>query len=103
MLYQVKEKFSRGSETLIASFNRLNDAKLFIEKKLMTDMTMRVVTHYLLYEGMDLLEEFAAGSESGASGGQSSTAAFRPSPLQTSPRPSGMPPSSFKEEENKDK
>lgn len=103
MLFQVKERYPKGNEAVIAKFNRQNDAKLFIERKLAYDAQMNVSVHYFLYEGMDLIEEFAAGASGSsttttttgaASGGSQQASGFRPNPLQTTLRPSGFPPAS---------
>jgi hypothetical protein len=110
LAYKVCKKYLRGSEQEIGRFLELNDAKLFIQAKLESDAGYKVEVTYLLYDFDDLVEECAAGSQHSAggssqSGQQAQTQSFSPSPLQVAPRPSGMPPSSFKDilQKNEDK
>jgi hypothetical protein len=106
--FKVAAKYGRGPEQLVAKFNNLDEAKEYISSKLEKDSQLRVNVTYLLYDMGELAETFEPGSGAGAgaqggsgaasgAGGQQQSSGFRPSPLQTSPRPSGMPPSSFKD------
>jgi hypothetical protein len=106
--FKVAAKYARGPEKLVAKFDLQDDAKTYIRRKLEQDMGLRVSVTYLLYDMGELMETFepgqagsagaqgAAGASS-SGGGQQQNSGFRPSPLQTSPRPSGMPPSSFRD------
>jgi hypothetical protein len=98
--FKVCAQYGRGPEQVIADFKALDDAKSFIQDKLERDASHRVSVAYLLYDLGELMERFEPGqAESSNTGGQSqsSSNAARPSPLQTTLRPTGMPPSTFKD------
>ena len=102
--FKVAAKYARGPEQLIAKFNTTDDAKAYIQGKLANDVSLRVSVSYLLYDMGELVETFEPGSgggegAQGSGGGQQQTSAnsFRPTPLQTTMRPAGMPPSSFRD------
>ncbi len=111
--YTVEEKYQRGQPRVIAKFVNNSDARSFIALKLEEDAQMKSGVSYVLLEMGEELESFSQGNKSTApsqtqaqeqgSQGQSSTSSFRPNPLQTTLRPSGMPPSSFKKDDEKDK
>jgi hypothetical protein len=107
--YKVAKQYVKGPETETARFDTLNDAKSFISAKLEEDAALRVAVTYNLYEMGELMESFGQGDTAGASaqsqGGQqqASRQSFSPSPLQTTLRPNGMPPSSFKDVDDKKK
>lgn len=114
-MYKVTKKFSySGPETFIGNYKTLNEAKKFIQDKLLEDSTFKVNSIYLLYEGMDLIEELDQSKleitskpndeESQGSGGagKGSSQQFNPSPFSMTPRPKGMPQSWVKEEDKKD-
>jgi len=110
--YTVEEKYQRGQPRAIAKFVNNNDARSFIALKLEEDVQMKSGVSYVLLEMGEEVESFSQGSQSGQGGqggqgaqgaqGQSSTSGFRPNPLQTTLRPSGMPPSSFKKDNEKE-
>lgn len=113
-MYKVTKKFGRGGpETMLGTYKTLNEAKKFIQEKLAEDAIFKVQTTYLLFEGMDLIEEFDQrkletvsnakdeGSQS-SSAGKGSSQQFNPSPFSMTPRPKGMPQSWVKEEDKKD-
>src|SRR5437899_3101659 len=110
MLYKVKKQYARGADTLIAEFNDTNDAKLFINAKLMEDARLKVKVTYRLLEGMDLLEEFTeaqgttetSGGGSGAGAGSQQRSSFQPTPFNASPRPPGVPPNWLKDDDKDD-
>lgn len=110
MLYKVKKQYARGADTLIAEFNDTNDAKLFINAKLMEDARLKVKTTYRLLEGMDVMEEFTeapmtnetSGAGSGSGAGSQQRSSFQPTPFNASPRPPGMPPNWLKDDDKKD-
>lgn len=118
-MYRVTKKFDkRGPEMLIGNFNDEAKAKQEIEKRLNDDVHMLIKgTIYCLYEGFDLMYEVdqssmhteSSGSqkaEETSGGGKGSGQSFRPSPLQTAPRPKGTPPTSWtrpEEDEDEDK
>lgn len=106
MLYQVKKRYGRGSETACAEFNDVSDAKLFIDARLTVDAGLKIKVTYLLYEGVDPLEEYLPLGESrpgsttqmgstttqrGAAGAEGRTSSFQPTPFNTVPRPPGTP------------
>jgi hypothetical protein len=113
MLYKVAKQFARGAETSVADFNNMNEAKQYIYEKLAEDARMKLKVTYRIYEGMDLVEEFtesqlpqsASSSESSSgssSAGSGQRSGFQPTPFNTSPRPSGMPPNWVKDDVNKE-
>ncbi|MDR3478029.1 MAG: hypothetical protein P4M14_08385 [Gammaproteobacteria bacterium] len=107
LIYRVAKKYSKGPEQVVARFNDIKEAKIYINQQLQADIALKVVTSYLLYDMGDLIETLDQSSVSGVddSGGQQAGSGqrFSPSPLQTNPRPGGMPPSSFKDEDDHNK
>jgi hypothetical protein len=106
--FKVTKKYARGpSEDDVALFKKQDDATDFIRMALTRNANgLKENINYLLYDSGELLETFDANSAEASQGGsqqKTSTQAFRPSPLQTAPRPSGMPPSSFKDVDDKNK
>lgn len=85
----------------IASFIDLSDAELFVEDKL---THTSAITTYFIFNNNELLTEMnqrikkQAGSGEGAQG-KGQAASFRPTPLNTTPRPPGTPPAWTKDEE----
>lgn len=107
LIYTVARKYAKGPEQQIGEFANVEEAKIFINQKLLEDRHFKVMASYLLYDLGDLVETFDQGSviEPLSSGGQqaSSGQQFSPSPLQTNLRPGGLPPSSFKDDDDKAK
>jgi hypothetical protein len=110
--YKVEIKYLKGTPIVLAQFKEEADARAYIAAKMENDISMRQSVTYILLELGEELETFdtsgkatvtTSGDSSGVSGGKSSSQNFRPNPLQTTLRPSGMPPSSFKNEDDKDK
>ena len=108
MSYKVKKQYARGAETFCESFKQLADAKKFMNEKLSEDASMSIKVIYRLYDAVDeLIEEvdasnFDPASTSGDQGSQGAgkSAGFRPTPLNTAPRPAGMPHSWIKGEDD---
>lgn len=119
MQYQVTKQYERGGETPCGDFATLNEAHAFIRDQMIQDANMRTRIIYRIYESFDMIEEYdprkgqIPGGESARSkqetpaasaGGQGKGASFRPTPLNTAPRPAGIPHSWIKDdEEGKDK
>jgi hypothetical protein len=109
--FTVEIKYLKGTPLVLAKFKDEADARDFIAAKIEKDAAMRTTVTYILLEMGEEVESFDSSGKTaevttGGAGGQSksSTQNFRPNPLQTTLRPSGMPPSSFKTDENdKDK
>jgi hypothetical protein len=113
--YKVQKKYAKGPEQLVAKFDNLKAAQKFINESLESDASMRVNCTYILYDMGEPMETHdqttyavtrnAASSSSSdndsSSGGKGSGQHARPTPLQTTLRPAGMPLSTFKNE-NKD-
>jgi hypothetical protein len=112
-MYRIGKRFQKGSteQALPGQYNTIEEAKASIQTLMLVDAGLSMKTVYVLHEGMDELESFeteqfiasqsgsaSSGSQQGAGSGQS----FNPTPFQTSPRPAGLPPSSFRDEK-KDK
>lgn len=111
LMFIVTKRFGR-SETRLQEFSEIKAAEDFIFEKLREDKRFKIVATYGLYEGMDFIREYSqqeipetAGSSSANSGaGQpGSSQTFSPSPFNTAPRPAGLPHSSFKDEDKKEK
>jgi hypothetical protein len=112
-MYRIAKRFEQrgpGSEINIASYPTLELAKKEIQRRLEEDSLVNVKAIYSLYEGYDLLESFDQSklqatprsndeSSSGSAGGQGKAQNFRPSPLNTSPRPAGTMPPSWKDDD----
>lgn len=112
MLYKIVPQYPRGgTNPPIAQFKTINDAKLFIQAKLTEDMSLKIDAKYQLLEGMDEVQVFTQqdaendNSSSSSSGSQqrSSGQSFQPTPFNSAPRPTGMPPSWMKDEDDKKK
>lgn len=108
MNYKVVRQYARGPESHFATFYDLADARMFIEAKMAQDAMMKVAVIYRITELGDVIEEFDSAKRlgsanpapgagegtsagSGVGAGRQSAENFRPSPLNTSPRPPGMP------------
>lgn len=102
MQYKVTHQFQRGLEQFDKNFTKEVDARAYIEEKLAQNAAMKIQVVYRLYDFDDVIESWDSAtyqpaektppSESAAGGaGKNSEMAFRPTPLQTSPRPKGMP------------
>lgn len=105
-MFKVVRRLGRN-ETVLEQFNKQQDAEKFIFEKLREDTLYKLVSSYLLYEGMDILREYTekdlppeVPSSSGSS--QGSRQSFNPTPFNAAPRPASMPKSGFKEESDDD-
>lgn len=84
-----------------AGFIELNDAELFIEDKLTHS---NIMTTYYIFNNDEKISELnqhvkkQKESEGGGQGKASQTTSFRPTPFNTTPRPSSIPPVSMKDE-----
>jgi hypothetical protein len=103
--YKVTKKYLKGPEQEAAKFDNESNAKEFIKTKLLEDRTMRVETVYSLYDMGELIETFnqsylkdddSSGSGSSDQGSRQRGSGNAFNPLKTSPRPTGMPDSAFK-------
>jgi len=112
MIYRVTKQYGKGADTLATQFDNINDAKKFIQEKLIEDARYKLKVTYRLWEGMDLLQEFAEvqvtenASDSGDTGAGSGTASkqssFQPTPFNMAPRPSGTPHSWIKDDDDQE-
>lgn len=114
MQYKVTQQYQRGSEQLAKTFVRAEDAWVYIKAQAEAQAAMKIQVIYRLYDFDDIIGELDsstykpeasapdAGSASGAAG-KGNQEVFRPSPLATAPRPSGMPQNWRKPEDDKDK
>jgi hypothetical protein len=110
--FTVEIKYLKGTPLALAKFKDEADARAFIAAKIEKDAALRTTVTYILLEMGEEVESFdssgkaaemTAGGTAGGGQAKSSTQNFRPSPLQTTLRPSGVPPSSFKSDDDKDK
>ena|SRR3990167_4165648 len=114
MTYKVTKQFmaSAGREQPCGQFKTEKEAKEFAVESAESDAAMKIQTVYRIYDFDDLMatinsnsiqSEMKSTDASGDSQGQKSGASFRPSPLQTAPRPSGMPANNWVKPEDGDK
>lgn len=109
-MYRVTKRFARGPESPVGTYKTLSEAKNVVQDKLAEDAGMRINATYVIYEGMDLLEELdqskridtPSESQSSGSSGRGAGQSFSPSPFNMTPAPKGMPRSGFKDDANKD-
>lgn len=109
MLYKVKKQYGRGPSQLVAEFDDIKDAKLFITAHLKDDARLKVKASYQLLEGIDIIQEFteiepesdSSSSDSGSSGGQGKRSSFQPTPFNATPRPPGLPHNWIKDDDDK--
>lgn len=110
--FKVTKQYGRGPETSFdARFPNMQAAKAFVDEKILEDAALNVKAIYRIYDFDDVVGEFDASKmdvsqlapkrEESASGsqGKGSTASFRPTPLNTAPRPPGTPQKWMKDEE----
>jgi len=112
-MYKVTAQYSGSRELPAEQFKDINVAKQYIETKIQENHALKIPVIYRLYEWDDLLQEFdmskmnlsdASSSDANENRGQGQGSTFSPTPLPTSPRPAGMPHSSFKRsDQDKDK
>jgi hypothetical protein len=109
-MFVVTKRFGR-SETRAGDFSKQVDAEKFIKEKLCEDILYKINATYGLYEGVDLLQEFkqsdvidestdSSASSTDSTGSSGSRSSFSPTPFNTAPRPTGMPQSWVKDEED---
>lgn len=58
MQYKISKQFAKDSESSLAEFNELNNARLFIDAKISSDETKNVILIYRLFDNEKLLNEF---------------------------------------------
>lgn len=97
MKCKVTSQFLRDSERQIALFDKVEDAKIFVSAKIVKDASLKLKVIYRIYQDFDTLieehdseKEMNTGSTQSAQG-QTSSATFRPTPFDTTPRPPGTP------------
>jgi hypothetical protein len=115
MGYEVKQQFgNRGPEKLMGEFRTIDEARKFAFDKLKADAIYKINSIYRISQFDEIIEEWTPDKwqkiadqqqssyldEQNSSSGAKSQSSFRPSPLQSSPRPAGVPASSFKDEED---
>ena|SRR3990167_7380144 len=102
MRYLVTKQYVRGPETHCEKFNDLERARALIKEKLKEDLVLNVKVIYRIHDIMDMIEEFDPSKIDLAllknnndravpQGGHQSTSNFRPKPLNTTLKPSGIP------------
>ncbi len=106
--YEVRIRYDRGSDKLIAKFDSRRDAEMFIREKLADDVRTKVKASYRLGDGHDF-EDFTPGNAGVASAQtqssqqRSSTQSFSPTPMPTAPKPPGIPTSWSNKDEGEKK
>lgn len=113
-MYRVTRKADvRASESAVGNFSDEKKATAEIQKLLTQDNLYNLKFIYTLYEGYDAIRQFdqndlqsaddsstGSSTDQQSSGGKGTGHSFSPSPLPTSPRPPGMPASSWKRNDN---
>lgn len=114
MIFKITKQFCAGGsrEQPFSQSKTLEAARAAVAENVESDAAMKIQAIYRIYEFDDLMETIdsrdiqstnkSAESASGSQGMQSG-ASFRPSPLQTSPRPKGTMPNSWVDPEDKNK
>jgi hypothetical protein len=103
MIYKITKQYGKGKEISDRQFSTLKEAKDYMQQNAESDAAMKTQVIYRVYEfdevvyevdssKIDISSQFSSGD---SSGGKSSSATFRPTPLATAPRPAGMPPKSI--------
>jgi hypothetical protein len=109
MQYKVTQQYQRGLEQLAKTFVKEGDARAYMQEQLAYNASMKIQVVFRLYDFDDLMAEIdsatfkpeaPASGESSSGAGKSSGANFRPSPLQTTLRPNGMP-NNWKDDDKK--
>ena len=108
-MFRVTKQFPNGPELDPRAFMDREVAEQYIQGKLTEDAGFRLKTVYKLYDDLDhLLKTFSTEavdapppSDSGSKPGSGQR--FSPTPFNTSPRPGGIPPSSFRKDDDEDK
>jgi len=112
MQYKVTEKYARGEAKAIASFQRFEDAKVFVQAKLHHDLNFNNPVTYAINDGVDDLEShdpIGSGAQGSASGsgqgsqGQGTGQRAALTPFATVLRPTGMPLSTPRNEDDQEK
>jgi hypothetical protein len=96
MIYKVTKQYGAGREMPCDQFKDLASAQAFVQEKIREDISLKIKAIYRIYEWDDLLQAFDSETteispQSDGSQGQGKGASFRPTPLNSSPRPPGMP------------
>jgi hypothetical protein len=110
MHFKVTAQYAGARELPGEQFNDITAAKTFIEEKMRENAVLKVKVIYRLYEWDDLLQEFdpskmeapesSSSDSSGSQGPGGAGARFRPTPLNVTPRPPGIPPNWIQDEED---
>jgi hypothetical protein len=96
--FKIIKEIAGTTEKSFAEFSNLNDAKLFIEAKLVADTKLDDNLKYIIFDNNIFLEEWDQGAigeikkQTQDIQGKARAVSFRPTPLNTSPRPPGSPP-----------
>jgi hypothetical protein len=112
MTFKVIKRLGRTSTTL-KTFPDQQAAETYIRTQLSQDAGLKIDAIYGIYSSFDdemPLKEFSQKdlsatelNDATGTAQRGSAQGFRPSPLQTAPRPAGLPVSGFKNEEDKSK
>lgn len=110
MKFLVSKKYLRGLAVPCAGFMDLNDAKVFIEKKMELDAAVSVKVVYFISRLNETIATYdpetfkLPSSQSDSGSDKTNKAVFRPTPFNTAPRPPGTPHKWVREEdEDEDK
>lgn len=97
-LFRFKVIMHEKQAAPFATFDNLNDARIFVEEKLVADSESAVNFNYNMFDNSMLLETWNQGmlndikKQNEGSQGKARAISFRPTPFNTSPRPPGSPP-----------
>lgn len=100
MLYHVTKQYGQNTEIKAGSFKTLIEAKAFVDTHITQEALMKIKVIYRIKEFDDIIEEFDSlkiteptsqeTQPSSSASGKNSEAAFRPSPLHSTLKPTGM-------------
>lgn len=113
MIYNVTKKYESGSEQPCERFEKLDQAKSYALECAEKDASVRVKVIYSIYEFDEVVETVdstkitirhdSKESDESSSSSKGQGAAFRPTPLETSPRPKGTAPRWIHDDDKNDK
>lgn len=106
MIYSVTKKYEAGSEQPCKKFNTLEEARAYMQESAETDARMKIRVTYRIYEFDEVIDtvdsmmvKLTSSSSESSSGSRGHGAGFKPTPLETSPRPKGTAPHWFNDED----
>lgn len=111
MSFRITKQYARGPEIAFGErFKQLAEAQAFVNQRLMEEALMNVKVIYRIYDFDDFHSKYdstevdTSSIRSQASeGGKGNAASFKPTPLNTAPRPPGTPQKWLVDKDDEDK